>query len=85
MIKESLRGVTRHSDKKDILTPWKEMARYKREVYMREGVADPSIRRGMFNRAINTAKPELNSRDGFAPPRSSRTASLREHVEDDAV
>jgi hypothetical protein len=62
-------GITKHSEKKDILTPWKRQARLKREVYTRTGVADPSIRRGMYHRIYNPGKPELNSRDGVAPPR----------------
>lgn len=74
LIKESLRGVTKHSEKSDILTPWKQMERYRREVYSRSGVVDASIRRGMFHRASNPSKPELNSRDGVARPRNSPTS-----------
>lgn len=69
IIRESLQGVTKHSEKKDILTDWKQKERWRREVYNSEGVADPSIRKGMYHRAANPAKPELNSRDGFAPAR----------------
>lgn len=71
LLRESLKGVTKHSEKADLLTPWKEADRYKREVYVASGVPDASTRKGMFHRALNTAKPELNSRDGISPPRST--------------
>jgi hypothetical protein len=74
LIKESLKNVTKHSEKSDILTPWKQMDRYRREVYSRSGVVDPSIRQGMFRRASNPSRPELNSRDGVARPRNSPTS-----------
>jgi hypothetical protein len=76
IIRESLVGVTKHSDKADILTPWKEQSRYSREVYVASGVPDPSVRRGIFGRVANPARPELNSRDGVArqrPEGMSRT------------
>lgn len=63
----SLRGVTSQKAKKDILTPWKEMDRKSREVMARSGTVDPAIRKGLFHRAANAAKPYLNSRDGIAP------------------
>ena len=47
LIKESLQGVTKHSEKADILTPWKEQARYRREVYVSTGVPDSAMRLGM--------------------------------------
>ena len=74
MIRESLQGVTKHSEKSDVLTPWKMADRLKREVYVASGTPDPSIRRGMFHRSINPAKPELNSRDGVAPERTNQSA-----------
>lgn len=85
MIRESLRGVTKHSEKADILTPWKEQERYRREVYVVSGVPDPAIRRGSFHRAANPTRPELNSRDGISRPRQSTgtTGSLASHVEND--
>lgn len=70
LIKESLAGVTRHSDKADILTPWKEQDRYRKEVYVTSGIPDASTRKGMFHRRLNAARPELNSRDGVARPRT---------------
>lgn len=81
IIRESLIGVTKHSDKADILTPWKEQARYRREVYVQSGVPDESIRKGMFNRVVNPIKPELNSRDGIARPRTGSTSSLSDFVD----
>ena len=69
IIKESLAGVTKHSEKSDILTPWKEQARLRREVYVTTGIPDKAVRQGMFNRVSNPLKPELNSRDGVARPR----------------
>lgn len=80
IIRESLRGVTKHSAKADILTPWKDAERHRREVYPSSGIADPSVRRGMFNRRINPARPELNSRDGLAGARVDNLASLQAHV-----
>ena len=82
LIKESLAGVTKHSEKADILTPWKEQDRYRREVYVATGVPDSSTRRGMFGRALNRSRPELNSRDGVARP---RTTSLTDHVNSNQV
>lgn len=83
IIKESLQGVTKHSEKSDILTPWKEQARYRREVYVPSGVPDRASRQGMFNRVANTRRPDLNSRDGIARRTvSSRTSSLSDFVEE---
>jgi hypothetical protein len=80
LIRESLKGVTKHSEKSDILTPWKQQARYRREVYVASGVPDRSVRQGMFGRALNPSKPELNSRDGIAPPRYGSSTSLSDFV-----
>lgn len=66
IIAQGLKGVTRHSDKSDILTPWKADDRKKREVYTSNGVPDRSVRQGMFHRAWNRDRPHLNSRDGLA-------------------
>lgn len=64
LLRESLKGVTKHSDKADILTPWKEAERYSKEVYVPSGTPDPHSRRGVFHRRANTGRPELNSRPG---------------------
>lgn len=68
LIRESMRGSTSHASKSDILTPWKEQDRRRREVYNPTGVADSSIRRGIFTRMASPTHPHLNSRDGVAPP-----------------
>lgn len=62
LLKESLRGVTRHSDKSDLLTPWKEQERRRREVYVPSGTPDSANRAGIFHRVINPTSPHLNSR-----------------------
>lgn len=84
IIRESLKGVTKHSEKSDILTPWKEAERYRREVYVASGSPDQATRKGMFHRAANAARPELNSRDGVSRQRpsgmSSRTSGLADFV-----
>lgn len=82
MIRASLEGVTSHEEKSDVLTAWKVRSRYSREVYSSEGVVDPAIRRGMYHRVANPAKPELNSRDGHAPPRSNGASALSTFVQE---
>lgn len=83
LLRESMAEVTKHSEKSDILTPWKEQDRYRKEVYVDGGVPDPATRRGMFHRVANHERPELNSRDGIAPARTrTRTRGLAAHVED---
>ena len=82
LIRESLKGVTKHSEKSDVLTPWKEAERYRREVYVASGVPDAATRRGVFHRVTNPARPELNSRDGVARPRRSMGQGLSNHVTD---
>lgn len=85
LIRESLKGVTKHSEKADILTPWKEAERYRREVYVSSGVPDQATRRGMFHRVTNASRPELNSRDGVArqrPGGASRASGLADFVSD---
>lgn len=71
MIGDSLKGVKSHSAKRDILTPWKEQDRRNREVYTGSGVADASLRKGMFRRSANLRYPHLNARDVPSPPRIS--------------
>lgn len=80
LIKQSLRGVTKHSDKADILTEWKEAERHRREVYVASGVPDPAHRRGMFHRSANPSRPDLNSREGVSRQASRRSTSLQAHV-----
>lgn len=73
--------MTKHSEKSDILTPWKEAERYRREVYVASGSPEKAVRSGMFHRVTNPSKPELNSRDGLARPRGT-SDSLRTHVQE---
>jgi hypothetical protein len=49
-------------DKSDILTPWKQRHRERREILTSTGIADPSVRSGQFTRAWNSDRPDLNSR-----------------------
>jgi hypothetical protein len=67
LIRKSLEGVTSMSEKSDILTPWKEVDRRRREVYTENGVPDGSLRRGMYHRAWNSHHPHLNSVNGRVP------------------
>lgn len=83
LIRKSLEGVTSMAEKSDILTPWKEQDRRSREVYNPSGVADSSLRSGMYHRSWNSRDAHLNSRDGVAT-RGSRTgmsSSLENFVE----
>lgn len=68
LIFDSIRGITSQKEKSDILTPWKEQDRRNREVLTASGSPDSAIRRGMYHRAANKTKPQLNSREGIAPP-----------------
>lgn len=88
ILREALQGVTKHSEKSDLLTPWKEAERYRREVYVSSGTPDPAVRKGMFHRVIDPARPEQNSRDGVYRPRArgggsaAATSSLTSFVEE---
>lgn len=73
LIRQSLTGVTSMSAKADILTPWKEIDRRRREVYTESGTPDGSLRRGMYHRAWNSTKPHLNSREGKVPVLDGRS------------
>lgn len=78
LIRESLIGVTARSAKSDILTPWKEMDRRSREIYNSTGVAEPTTRLGIFHRAWNATRPDLNSFDGIARGGRERVDSAYE-------
>lgn len=56
-----LKQITRHQDKSDILTPWKEQDRRSHEMYVGTGVPDPAERSGMFHRSLNPRHRHLNS------------------------
>ena len=85
LIAKSLQGVTTHEAKSDILTPWKEAQRRRREVYVGSGTPDPAVRQGMFHRRTNPTRPQLNSRDGLFGAsqmvrNEGRETSLSAHV-----
>ncbi len=82
LIKESLQGVTRHSDKADILTPWKEQERRRREIYVPSGTPDSANREGIFHRSTNPTSAHLNSRDGKRTARGSRLGGARQIAEE---
>jgi hypothetical protein len=77
LIYGSLRGITSQSAKSDILTPWKEQDRVRREVLSHTGSVDPAIRRGLYGRVANGVQSHLNSRDGWAGLGTSRTPGAR--------
>jgi hypothetical protein len=81
LIRQSLAGVTSMAAKSDILTPWKEQDRRRREVYTSEGVPDASIRRGLYGRSANSARPDLNSRDGIARSYRGGAVALQRFVD----
>jgi hypothetical protein len=85
LIRESLKGVTKHSDKSDILTPWKEAERYRREVYVASGSPERATRQGMFHRVVNPGNPELNSRDGISQARAGTMRALSDFVDENSV
>lgn len=64
------------SQKMDILTPWKERDRLSREIYTSEGLPDPAVRSGMYNRAWNPRSAHLNSRDGHVRGRRTEESSV---------
>jgi hypothetical protein len=72
LLREDLKGVP--PAQHDVLTPWKERSRRSHELYVASGVPDAAIRSGIYHRAINTARPELNSREGVARARNSGAA-----------
>jgi len=71
LIRQSLEGVTSMSEKSDILTPWKDADRKRREVYSEEGIPDGALRRGMYHRAWNSLYPHLNGADGKVRPKAN--------------
>lgn len=81
ILRQHLSGITKHSDKADVLTPWKEQARRSREVYTSTGVPDGSVRRGIFTRSINPSQPHLNSVEAMSPPKMDKAhgASAWDH------
>ncbi len=70
MLRISMASITKHSDKADILTPWKEQSRRSREVHVPSGTPDASLRKGTFGKAANLRDSHLNSVDGVRPAKS---------------
>lgn len=76
-LKRGMQGETKHSSKKDILTPWKQAEAYRREVYVSSGCPDATVRRGQFSRAAaGEGYEHLNSRDGHYPPMKYKNHAL---------
>lgn len=75
ILRVHLSGITKHSDKADVLTPWKEQARRSREVYVPSGTPDAAVRSGIYTRSINPTSPHLNSTGGASAGRRVRTQS----------
>lgn len=65
ILRESRRGVTALSEKKDYFTEEQLSLRQSREVGNVNGFPDPSIRQGHYRRAFN---PRANSRPGSRRP-----------------
>ena len=82
LLKESLKGVTSHKAKSDLLTPWKEAERHRREVYVQSGAPDVATRKGMFHRIANKGRPDLNSRDGLARSNRVGTGGLQAFIDE---
>lgn len=80
ILRTALSGEKRRSLKSDILTPWKDHDRRKREIFVTSGTPDASMRKGDFHRVANPNKPELNSREGHAPARTSGASGLSEFM-----
>lgn len=70
MIKQSLQGVTKYSEKSDILTPWKQKHRDNKEILTPTGFPEAHNRKGMYHRRANSNRPDLNSVDGIAKNRN---------------
>lgn len=68
ILRESLRGVTSMSAKRDILTPWKEQDRRAHEVYNANGFPEPTFQ-GQYSRVLNRDYPHLNASESFPRPR----------------
>lgn len=80
LLRQSFAGITRAEERGGVLTAYMYQSRRAREVYPSSGVPDPAMRSGMFHRAYNSARPELNSRDGIAaaaPGRLGRGLQLQ--------
>jgi hypothetical protein len=87
MLKLDLAKTSSVRDRGDILTPSKEALRRRREVLVASGTPDPSVRQGIYGRALNRVQTHLNSREGGASGGrrtvggSKSAASLSDFVE----
>jgi hypothetical protein len=77
IIRKSLEGVTKYSEKADILTPWKEQDRKKHEVLTPTGLANPMQRQGTYGRVANLERASLNSREGVSGLLSHRPRPIQ--------
>lgn len=85
LLRDSMSSITKYSEKADIITPAKEKVRKRREMLSPMGFADPTYRRGMYNRVMNPTLPHLNSADGNVRPRIRGHSSLEAFVHDNAL
>jgi len=80
LLRQSFVGVTRAEERGGVLTAYMLASRRAREVYPASGTPDPAMRQGLFHRAYNPGRPDLNSRDGIAaaaPGRLGRGLQLQ--------
>lgn len=80
LLRRSNIGITRAEERGGVLTPYMLASRRAREVYPASGVPDPAMRAGLYHRAYNSGRPDLNSRDGIAaaaPGRLGRGLQLQ--------
>jgi hypothetical protein len=80
LLRQSNIGIKRAEERGGVLTPYMLAARRAREVYPASGTPDPAMRAGLFHRAYNSGRPDLNSRDGIAaaaPGRLGRGLQLQ--------
>ena len=73
ILRQHLSKITRNADKSDVLTPWKEQDRRKREVYVSTGVPDGRLRRGIFSREgvpVESGLGHLSSVEGMKAPKN---------------
>jgi len=83
LLKESIKGVTKYSDKSDFLTVWKEKDRANRELALNpSGFPEATVRQGMFHRKINPNRPDLNSRNGISQASNRGFNLVQTHMQE---
>jgi hypothetical protein len=85
LLRESMAGITKFSEKSDILTPTKERERRRREQFSPQGFADASYRKGVYGRVMNPSAPHLNSSEGLSRPRTRGLSTLESFIQENAV